>query len=182
MPCRIGEIAPAPRILELTLDLPSRRPRHHGRAPAPPRPRVPASPRPRAPGPRAPTLAGLALALSILPGTFGAGPGAAALVGMLLLSTGPRPAVGTVSYPLATESSAESGLGDGLVIGPLNGTWAAGLVLAPLLAGALDQAAGPRAAYLVAIVRGALGALWLSSRPRLEPVAPGWTWYRSRRS
>ncbi|MGB8881310.1 MAG: hypothetical protein WCD11_33745 [Solirubrobacteraceae bacterium] len=34
------------------------------------------------------------------------------------------------------------------------------------VAGALDQAAGPSAAYLVAIVPGAFGALWLMRRPR----------------
>ncbi len=85
---------------------------------------------------------------------------------MLLLTTVPRAVVSTVSYPLATESAATTGLGAGLVIGLLNGTWATGLELAPLLAGALDQAAGPSAAHLVAIVPGALGALWLMRRPR----------------
>jgi predicted MFS family arabinose efflux permease len=119
---------------------------------------------------RAATLAAFALALSLLPGTFEAGAGA--LIGMLLLSTAPRAVVSTVSYPLATESGAVAGLGDGLVIGLLNGTWAAGLVLAPLLAGALDQAAGPTAAYLVAIVPGALGALWLTRLPLLESRQP----------
>jgi MFS family permease len=119
---------------------------------------------------RAATLAGFGLALSLLPGAFGAGAGA--LVGMLVLSTGPRAVVSTVSYPMATESAADAELGDGLVIGLLNGTWAAGLVLAPLLAGALDQTAGFRAAYLVAIVPGALTALWLTSRRRPHQRAP----------
>ena len=113
---------------------------------------------------RAATFAGLGLALSLLPGTFETGAGG--VIGMLLLTTVPRAVVSTVSYPLATESAATTGLGAGLVIGLLNGTWATGLVLAPLLAGALDQAAGPSAAYLVAIVPGALGALWLMRRPR----------------
>jgi MFS transporter, DHA1 family, solute carrier family 18 (vesicular amine transporter), member 1/2 len=116
---------------------------------------------------RAAAFAGLGLALSLLPGTFETGAGA--VIGMLLLTTVPRAVVSTVSYPLATESAATTGLGAGLVIGLLNGTWATGLVLAPLLAGALDQAAGPSAAYLVAIVPGALGALWLIRRPRLRP-------------
>jgi MFS transporter, DHA2 family, methylenomycin A resistance protein len=115
---------------------------------------------------RATTLAGLALAVSLLPGTFAGGAGA--LIGMLLLSTVPRAVVGTVSYPLATESAADAGLGAGLVIGLLNGTWAAGLVLAPLLAGVVDQIAGPGAAYLAAVVPGALGALLLTWRPRLR--------------
>ncbi|HUA46246.1 MAG TPA: MFS transporter [Solirubrobacteraceae bacterium] len=123
---------------------------------------------------RATTLAGLALALSLLPGTLETGAGA--LVGMLVLTTAPRAVVSTVSYPLATESAARAGLGDGLVIGLLNGTWAAGLILAPLLAGAVDQTAGPRVAYLVAILPGALGALWLSARrettARVAPEQP----------
>lgn len=115
---------------------------------------------------RCATLAGLALALSLLPGTFEAGAGA--LVAMLVLSTAPRAVVSTVSYPLATDSAAQAALGDGVVIGLLNGTWAAGLVLAPLLAGALDQIAGPGAAYLAAIVPGVLATAVLTWLPRVE--------------
>jgi predicted MFS family arabinose efflux permease len=107
-------------------------------------------------------LSGLAVALSLLPATFEAD--AAALIGILLLSTAPRAVVSTVAYPLATEAAARAELGDGVVIGLLNGTWALGLVLAPLVAGALDQAAGAGAAYLVAVVPGAIAALWLASR------------------
>lgn len=112
------------------------------------------------------TLAGLALALSLLPGTFG--PGAGVLIAMLVVSTGPRAVVSTVAYPLATASAAEAELPDGLVIGVLNGTWATGLVLAPLLAGALDQIAGPGTAYLAAIVPGVLAALVLGRLERVE--------------
>jgi predicted MFS family arabinose efflux permease len=111
-------------------------------------------------------LAGLLLALGLLPATLA--PGAGAVIAALLVSTAPRAAVSTVSYPLATASAARGGLADGLVVGFLNGTWAAGLVLAPLLAGAVDQAAGPSTAYLVAIVPGALGALWLLARGRTD--------------
>ena len=115
---------------------------------------------------RAATLAGLALALSPLPATFHAG--AVALIGVLLLTTAPRAVVSTVAYPLATNSAAQAELGDGLVIGLLNGTWATGLVLAPLLAGALDQIAGPGAAYLAAIVPGVLAILVLRRLSRVE--------------
>lgn len=119
------------------------------------------------------TLAGLALGLSLLPGTFETG--AAAIVAMMVVATIPRAAVSTVAYPLATASAARAGLSDGLVIGVLNGTWAAGLVLAPLLAGAVVQLAGPEPAYLVAIVPATLGALWLllhqGSKPTLQPAA-----------
>jgi predicted MFS family arabinose efflux permease len=110
------------------------------------------------------TVAGLALALSLLPAAFGIG--AFALVGVLLLSTAPRAVVSTVSYPLATESAAGAALPDGAVIGLLNGTWALGLVLAPLLAGALDQLAGRGLAYLPAVVPGSIAALWLLTRGR----------------
>ena len=119
---------------------------------------------------RTATLAGLALALSplpaALPATFHAG--AAGLIGVLLLTTMPRAVISTVAYPLATDSAELGELGPGIVIGLLNGTWAAGLVLAPLLAGAVDQLAGPGPAYLVAIVPGVLGALWLTRLPRVE--------------
>lgn len=108
------------------------------------------------------TLAGLALGLSLMPGTFETG--GAALIGMMVLSTIPRAAVSTVAYPVATASAARSGLAGGLVIGLLNGTWAAGLVLAPLLAGGVVQIAGPAPAYLVAVVPATLGALWLLAR------------------
>jgi MFS family permease len=105
---------------------------------------------------------GLVLALSLLPAALGVG--AVGLVGVLLLSTGPRSVITAVSYPLAAETAATAGLGEGVVIGLLNGTWAIGLVLAPVIAGALDQAAGPATAYLSAIVPGTLGALWLLVR------------------
>jgi predicted MFS family arabinose efflux permease len=126
----------------------------------------------RATAPRAAALAGLALALSLLPGVFGLG--AVGLVGMLLLSTMPRAFVSTVSYPLATESAASAELPDGVVIGLLNGAWAIGLVLAPLIAGAIDQLAGPAPAYLTAVLPGSIGALWLLARrtatkPETEP-------------
>ncbi|MBV9002691.1 MAG: MFS transporter [Solirubrobacterales bacterium] len=111
-------------------------------------------------------LAGLALSLALLPAVVAAGAGA--VVSALLLATGPRAAASTVSYPLATASAADAELADGLVVGFLNGTWAAGLVLAPLLAGTVDQVTGAPTAYLVAIVPCALGALWLLARSNIE--------------
>lgn len=58
----------------------------------------------RSPPARAAALAGLALALSLLPAAFGLGE--VGLVGVLLLSSAPRAFVSTVCYPLATESAA----------------------------------------------------------------------------
>jgi MFS family permease len=111
-------------------------------------------------------LATLALALSLLLAAFDTG--VVALVAALLVSTAPRAVISTVSYPLATESAADAALGEGLVVGLLNGTWAMGLVLAPLIAGAADQLAGPQLAFLTVVVPGALGALWLVASPALK--------------
>jgi predicted MFS family arabinose efflux permease len=116
-------------------------------------------------------LAALGLALSLFPATVA--PGAIAVIAALLLSTAPRAAVSTVSYPLATASAARGNLADGLVIGFLNCTWGAGLVLAPLLAGAVDQVAGASTAYFVAIVPGTLGALSLLARSPREETGTG---------
>lgn len=112
-------------------------------------------------------VAALVLALSLLPAVFGLGP--IGLIGVLLFSTAPRAVVSTISYPLATESAARAELGDGIAIGLLNGTWAVGLVLAPLIAGMIVQLAGAGPAYLTAIIPGTLIALWLLGRERPTP-------------
>lgn len=113
------------------------------------------------------SVAAMGLALSLVPAVFGPGP--AGLIGVLLLSTAPRAVVSTVSYPLAAESAAGAELGDGIAIGLLNGTWALGLVLAPLAAGALDQLAGVQTAYLTAVVPGVLLALLLlAGQPKIS--------------
>jgi MFS family permease len=112
-------------------------------------------------------LSALGLAVSLLPAVFG--PGAVGLIGVLLLSTAPRAVVSTICYPLATESAADAELGNGVVIGLLNGTWAIGLVLAPLIAGGIAQLGGPQPAYLTAIVPGSLVATWLLARRQARP-------------
>jgi MFS family permease len=110
----------------------------------------------------------LALALFTVPAMFG--PGAAGLVGVLMLSTAPRAVVGTICLPLAAEAADGVGVGVGLVIGLLNVAWAIGNVVAPLIAGGVDQLAGPEAAYLAAVLPGAAVALWLLLRLRSTPV------------
>ena len=117
---------------------------------------------------RSSALGALGLGLSLLPAVFGAN--AAWLIAVLLLSTAPRAVVSTISYPLATESAADAALGEGVVIGLLNGTWAIGLVLAPLIAGMLDQLTGPQPAYLTAIVPGVVVAMWLLGRHQALPL------------
>jgi MFS family permease len=77
--------------------------------------------------------------------------------------------VSTICYPLATEAAADAGLGNGIVIGLLNGTWAVGLVIAPLIAGGIDQVSGAQPAYLTAIIPGAAAALWLLMRRHPAP-------------
>lgn len=124
-------------------------------------------------GPRATTvrvaaLAGMAIGLAVVPAAFGHG--AALLVLVLMAATAPRAVISTISYPLATHSVGQDALGDGVIIGLLNGTWAIGLVLAPLLAGAVDQLAGPGPAYLVAALPGLAASTWLLERGRRTPA------------
>lgn len=133
---------------------------------------------------RVAALAALLLAVALLPASLDAQ--ALVIIGALIVSTGSRAVVSTVAYPLATEAAAAGvgplvhdedtgapspvALGDGAVIGLLNGTWALGIVVTPLIAGALDQSAGAGVAYLSAVVPGALAAMWLLRRRDAHPV------------
>lgn len=109
-----------------------------------------------------------ALAVALIPAL--AGGGAGVLVAALLLSAGPRAVISTVAYSLAAGQRSDDGGGDGVVFGMLNGAWAAATVLMPLVAGALEQAAGDRAAYLAVIVLSGVIAAWLvaGARPGQE--------------
>jgi hypothetical protein len=90
-----------------------------------------------------------ALALALLPAL--ADRGAVTLVLALMLTAAPRAVISTIAYSLASGQRGEGG-SDGVVFGMLNGAWAAATVLMPLLAGAVQQAAGDEAAYLSVIV------------------------------
>jgi MFS family permease len=119
-------------------------------------------------------LATLALSLSLLPASVARSP--TVLIAVLFLSTAPRAMISTIAYPLATHSASEgAALADGKVIGLLNAVWAVGLVLAPMLAGALAGADWPGGGYLVAVVPGVFAAVWLisrgSGRRRWSPAA-----------
>lgn len=116
------------------------------------------------------TTGALALALSPLPAVTSTQP--AALIAALMLCTIPRALVSTIAYPLATGDGARAGIRDGAVLGVMNSIWAGGMVVAPLLAGAVDQAAGPRSAYLVAIVPCVLVSVWLLARDRRQGAVP----------
>lgn len=104
-------------------------------------------------------LATAALAFALLPAL--AGDGTVALVAALLLTAGPRAVISTIAYSLASGQRSPEGGGDGVVFGMLNGAWAAATVLMPVVAGALEQAAGARAAYLAVIIPAAAIAVWL---------------------
>lgn len=113
------------------------------------------------------SVAALALSLSLLPASLSSAP--AILVAVLFVSSVPRAMISTVSYPLATDSAVGPELSGAAVIGFLNGAWAAGLVVAPLLAGVLEGAAGLGAGYLAVVIPGALAGVWLLTR---QPSAP----------
>jgi MFS family permease len=124
---------------------------------------------PRARSLRFSALATLALALSMAPALAGGAP--QLLVLALLLIAPPRAAIGTVAYSLAATSGGERSdradhRADGFVFGMLNGAWAAAMVLAPIVAGALYQDAGPTAAYLAVIAPSCAVGVWLVARSR----------------
>ncbi len=92
------------------------------------------------------------LAVALVPAL--ASTGAVALLMVLILQAAPRAVISTIAYSLASQrSDADSAQSsDGVVFGMLNGAWAAATVLVPLLAGAIEQAAGTEVAYLAVIV------------------------------
>lgn len=94
------------------------------------------------------TTAGLAVAL--LPAL--ADGGAVTLVLALMLTAVPRAVISTIAYSLASGQRSGAAGSDGVVFGMLNGAWAAATVLMPLIAGAVQQAAGDEIAYLAVVV------------------------------
>jgi predicted MFS family arabinose efflux permease len=113
--------------------------------------------------------AAIAIGLALTPAALSTG--AVAVVATLVAATIPRSVVGTVSYPLATLPAERATVGSGTAIGLVNAAWAAGLVTAPLLAGAVSSAAGPRAAFMVIGVVTVAGALALAARTRTRGPA-----------
>jgi MFS family permease len=95
-------------------------------------------------------LSTAALAIALVPAL--ASTGTIALVMALMLSAGPRAVISTIAYNLASQRDDDAGTSDGVVFGMLNGAWAAATVLMPLLAGAVEQAAGVEVAYLAVIL------------------------------
>jgi fucose permease len=104
-------------------------------------------------------LSTAALALALVPAL--ASSGTVALVMALMLSAGPRAVISTIAYSLASQRDDDPATSDGVVFGILNGAWAAATVLMPLLAGAVEQAAGIEVAYLAVIMPALAIAAWL---------------------
>src|SRR5262245_13893896 len=75
----------------------------------------------------------LALALALSPAIVASAP--VAIVTMQCATTAARSLLWTVSYPLAADGAERSGAGIGVVMGLLNGVWAATVLLGPLAAG-----------------------------------------------
>ena len=73
-----------------------------------------------------------------------------------------------ISFPLAAWGAEQAGIGKGVVLGMLNGVWAAANVIGPIAGGALAQLAGRSAVYLVLMAISAVAAFWLV--PRRRPV------------
>ena len=117
-----------------------------------------------------------ALAVALVPAL--AGTGTVALVMALMLTAGPRAVISTIAYSLASQRSdtdpAHPG-SDGVVFGMLNGAWAAATVLMPLVAGAVEQAAGVEVAYLAVIIPSLAVAACLvaGATSRVSPLRVG---------
>ncbi len=90
----------------------------------------------------------LAVALAISPAALSAAP--FAVVGMLCATSAARAVVWTVSYPLGAAGAARTGAGFGVVMGLLNGVWAATAVVIPLVAGAVAEHLSARSVFALA--------------------------------
>jgi MFS family permease len=123
-------------------------------------------------------LATAAMAVVLVPGLVSGS--ATVLIATLMVASMPRAVVSTISYSLASAGSeANGGTGDrtpdssadGSVFGAINGAWAGSLVLAPLLAGALEEHGGAQVGYLAVIVPAVMIAIGLLMRARPRTVA-----------
>jgi MFS family permease len=113
----------------------------------------------RATNVRVNALAAMGAALSLAPGALRVG--AIPVVLTLFIATFPRATIGTIAYPLATTRAARVGVGSGIAIGFLNAVWAGGIVVSPLVAGALSQGFGPQGGYIGILAATTAGALAL---------------------
>ena len=101
--------------------------------------------------------AGLGLSLLIV---IGSGATAAA-VAFVLVRAPFWAAMDTILYPLGAAGAERASLGRGAVLGVINLVWGAAATAGPLVAGAVAQSAGERAAYLLLAGACVGTALWL---------------------
>jgi MFS family permease len=122
-------------------------------------------------------LATAVMAVVLVPGLVSGS--ATVLIATLMVASMPRAVVSTISYSLASAGSeANGGTGDrtpdssadGSVFGAINGAWAGSLVLAPLLAGALEEHGGAQVGYLAVIVPAVMIAIGLLMRARPRAI------------
>lgn len=125
-------------------------------------------------------LAGmLALGLAFSPAALTSAP--FAIVAMLCATTAARSVLWTVSYPLAATGAERSGAGLGVVMGLLNGVWAATVLLGPLAAGLAAEILSARAVFgltaaacitVLAVTIPVAGLSRRSARAACGPVLP----------
>jgi MFS family permease/SAM-dependent methyltransferase len=104
-------------------------------------------------------------------------PSTVAAIAFVLLRAPPWSTMDTIIYPLAAAGAHRSALGRGSVMGLVMLGWASASTVGPILAGAVADSAGDRAAYGIMIAACALIGLWLlrtGSRTRAQaPVDLG---------
>src|SRR5215813_8726682 len=110
-----------------------------------------------------------ALAIAVSPAALTPAPWA--VVSMLCATTAARSVLWTVSYPLAAMGAQHRGAGLGVVMGLLNGVWAATALLSPLLAGLAAEHVSPRAVFATteAVCVVMLAATVVLTRPTRHP-------------
>jgi MFS family permease len=111
-------------------------------------------------------LLGVAVALLIAFSPASASAASAAVIAVLILTALLRALLWTLGIPLGAGCAARRGIGEGAIMGVLNGVWAATTLIGPLVAGGLAGAMGPRLTYgtLQAVIGGILLVAWLGLR------------------
>jgi MFS transporter, DHA1 family, tetracycline resistance protein len=110
---------------------------------------------------------GLLAAVLLLPVASATVP---SLVGLLVLRAPLFAVLFGIAFPLAAWGADRAGIGHGVVLGLLNGVWAAATVIGPIAGGALADAAGRSAVYLMLVAGSLLAAIWLLPRRIAAPA------------
>jgi MFS family permease len=94
-----------------------------------------------------------------------------AVVTFLILRGPIAAVVYTVTFPLGVRGGREAGIGVATMAALLNIVWAFSMLVAPIVAGALAQTAGDRAAYAVVAVLCLAAAPWIATARPPAPAA-----------